>query len=149
MSIFTFWHSRSGESSPKSTVTKPQTKEPQPAPRQVSPGNTYITPLTGLAILTTVFASLTCVPYFAARRHLLRIESTMQELSSTNRLLRRELSLNASQLQARYDNQISQLKGSASRLDGQVEWMRKRISQEQESVLSLQAEMKELIRCVQ
>lgn len=108
----------------------------------VSP--TYVTPLTGLIVLTTMFASLTCIPYFASRRHLLRLEGTIRELSQTNRLMRRELSLNASRAQSRYDEQLSNLKEEVSRFGKGVEQIRGNIAQDTERITTLQSTLAEL-----
>jgi len=104
----------------------------------------YVTPLTGLIVLTTMFASMTCIPYFASRRHLLRMEGTIRELSQTNRLMRRELSLNASKMQSRYDERLTNLKVEVSQLGRIVEQIRGSIAQDTESLSILQSTLAEL-----
>ncbi|KLO15891.1 hypothetical protein SCHPADRAFT_995530 [Schizopora paradoxa] len=104
---------------------------------------TYATPLTGLIILTTMFASLTCIPYFASRRHLLRLEGTIRELSQTNRLMRRELSLNASRAQSRYDEQFTRLKEEVSQLGKGVVEVRGSLAQDSERLSKFQSALAE------
>lgn len=110
--------------------------------RNTSP--TYVTPLTGLIVLTTMFASLTCIPYFASRRHLLRMEGTIRELSQTNRLMRRELSLNASRAQSRYDEQLTGLNKEVSQLGKGVEEIRGTVVQDTARLSLMQSSLSEL-----
>ena len=68
----------------------------------------------------------------------------MRELSMTNRLLRREISLNASKQQARYAQDLSPLRESVSSLERQVEWMKKNMDSQQERLATVQSQLSQL-----